>query len=195
MPFEPFDRNADLHRGDSAAIDNAQLNAGTGGSFFRHVLGDIFVIAVVLLHLDLLKMRGVWDKRNDGTGQHGAEDDGEYYDSRRGSVVEVAGKEAEGAEGAEEAEEAEDSVTTMHTAAMTTRRRRKQRCCACCNSKCCVKCRGCVVAGGKWAMAAAWLGTLTVVSMGKVLGRTLFNDYKRFTNDVGRVKPGYDFYK
>ena len=78
MPFYPFKRVTST---DSVGtLTEVTLDAGVSGAFFLSVIGDVFVILMVMLHTHLLKMRGVWGLRDDEVKKEHNEEESEVRD-------------------------------------------------------------------------------------------------------------------
>ena len=93
MPFYPFDRPVSTDA--MGSISEPTLDAAVNGAFFWNVIGDTFVILMVMLHMHLLKMRGVWGIRGDEVDAYEGDgvDDGEAGVGSEGSGTKYENKE------------------------------------------------------------------------------------------------------
>ncbi|GMH59489.1 hypothetical protein TrLO_g7100 [Triparma laevis f. longispina] len=212
MPFYPFDRPVSTD--EIGKVSDATLDAGVDGAFFRSIIGDVFVIVIIMLHMHLLKMRGVFDRRVDADNVdvdgYGADVLASSLGGEKSKVNEVDTLRDElmrtGAQRTLEVEGGGDTDTyncdnDVDLKSVTTNNVVTEGCCCrlmcCCQSKCCAASITCCAWLSKTAIDSAILLMRTLVHSGGVLLTTLRDDFVKFTtsiNDDGKKKPGYDFY-
>ena len=75
MPFFPYRHefypvnNATQAKDGPNEVSDSTLESGGGGEFFGMIFWDAAVICVVLWHVNIMKLRGVWGKRKDNETQ------------------------------------------------------------------------------------------------------------------------------